>query len=77
MNDKLRQFLTTSAKMFVVTFLILAAIVTLVPACILVALATYGACVSLNWLAIYVMLLVVSLMIALAVATVIHWNDRL
>lgn len=77
MNGKLLKLLTTSAKVFVVTFLILAAIVTLVPACILVALATYGACVSLNWLAIYVMLFVVSLMIAVAVATIIHWNDRL
>lgn len=72
-----RKFLTTVAKVFVVVFLICAAIVTLVPACVLVALATYGACVSLNWLAIYVMLFVVSLMIAVAVATVIHWNDRL
>ncbi|MFZ2202539.1 MAG: hypothetical protein WAV56_04055 [Microgenomates group bacterium] len=77
MTDKLRRFSITSAKVFVVTFLTLAAIVTMVPACILVALATYGACVSLNWLAIFVMLALVSLMIALAVATVIHWNDRL
>ncbi len=72
-----KKLLITAAKVFVVTFFTLAAIVTIVPVCILVALATYGACVSVNWLAIYVMLIVVSLMIALAVATVIHWNDRL
>jgi len=61
----------------VVTFIVSGVIVWVVPACLLVALATYGACTSLNWLAIIVMLLVWSLIIALAVATAIHWNDRL
>lgn len=77
MNAAQQKFLTRLAIVFVATFLVSWVIVTIVPACVLIALATYGACTSLNWLAIMVMIIAWSLIIAVVVATVIHWHDRL
>jgi len=77
MSGKPRRFLITLATMFVATFLFSWAIVTILPGCFWLSLGIYLACASGSWLAITIALIAISVVIAVAVATVIHWNDRL
>ena len=77
MNGKSRRFLITLATMFVTMFLFSWAIVTILPGCFWLSLGIYLACSSGSWLAITIALVAVSIVIAVTVATVIHWNDRL
>ncbi|HLE50314.1 MAG TPA: hypothetical protein VI791_04160 [Patescibacteria group bacterium] len=50
---------------------------TILPGCFWLSLGIYLACSSGSWLAITIALVAVSIVIAVTVATVIHWNDRL
>jgi|CXWL01.1.fsa_nt_gi hypothetical protein len=72
-----KRTLITVAKIFLAVFGLSWLIVTIFPACVFIALATYGACVSVNWLAIFVMMFGWSLLISLVAAVVVHWNQRL
>ncbi len=72
---KWQKFLVRVATVFVVVFLTLSAIVTVLPGCFWLALGIYLACGSGSWLAVTVALIVVSIVIALAWATIAHWRD--
>lgn len=71
------KFLRTLATAFVVVFILSWVIVTLLPGCFWLSLGIYLACSSQSWLAITVALIVASIVTAILVATVVHWNDRL
>ncbi len=75
MKEWQKRFLVRTAVAFVFVFLIMSAIVTVLPGCFWLALGIYLACGSGSWLAVTVALIVVSIVIALAWATIAHWRD--
>ena len=74
--NKRRSFLAKLATAFVATFIVLWAITMILPGCFWLSLGIYLACSSGSWLAIAVALIIASVVISVAVATIAHWFDR-
>lgn len=74
--NKRRSFLTSLATAFVVTFIVLWTITLILPGCFWLSLGIYLACSSGSWLAITLALIITSIVISVAWATIVHWFDR-